>query len=100
MISFDIDYLSYMLKCMFHWILYLVQLQWVRTWNRSWNQGYAILSQNGIKQDGTGSDSNDDDLDELNSYDGFGGDIELDRSTNVDDNIQLELVGVTNQTAV
>ena len=42
----------------------------------------------------------DDDLDELNEYDGFGGDIELDELTNVNDNIPLELVGVTNQTAV
>lgn len=61
---------------------------------------YAILSQNRIGEDDTESDSDDAELDELNGYDGFGGDIELDRTTNVDDNIQLHRMGVTNQTAV
>ena len=61
---------------------------------------YAKLSRNGIEENDNNTDSDDDDLDELNGYDGFGGDLELDRTTNIDANILVELVGVTNQTAV
>ena len=61
---------------------------------------YAILSQNEIEQDDTDSDSYDNDLDELNGYDLFEGDIEPNRPTNIDDNIPLNLVGVTNQTVM
>ena len=61
---------------------------------------YAILSQNGIEEDNTEYDSGYDDLDEVKDYDKLGGDIELDGSTNVDDNIPFEFVGVTNQTVL
>ena len=61
---------------------------------------YARLANDGIEQNNTDSDSDDDDLDELNGYDGFGGDIELDRTTNKDDSHPFELEGATNQTAV
>ena len=58
------------------------------------------MSKNGIGQDYTEPKSDNDELDELNGYDGFGGDIELDETTNIDDNIQPHLMGVTHQTAV
>ena len=61
---------------------------------------HPILSQNGIEQHSSDSDTDNNDLDELNGYNGFGGDMELDRSTNVDYTIPLELVAVTNQTSV
>ena len=61
---------------------------------------YARLANDGIEQNKTDTDSDDDDLDELNGYDGFGGDIELDRTTNKDDNIPVELGEATNQTAI
>ena len=61
---------------------------------------YTILPHNGVEEDNNDSDYDDGDLDELNGYDGFGSDIELDRTTNVDDDIPVELVGITNQTAV
>ena len=61
---------------------------------------YVILANEGVEYNNTDSDSDDDDLDELNGYDGFGGDIELDRTTNKDDSRPFELEGATNQTAV
>mgnify|MGYP000258516759 FL=1 len=61
---------------------------------------YTRLANDGIEQNNTETDSDDDDLDELNGYDGFGGDIELDRITDTDGSHPLELEGVTNQIAV
>ena len=61
---------------------------------------YVILANEGVEYNNTHSYSDDDDLDELNGYDGFGGDIELDRTTNKDDSRPFELEGATNQTAV
>ena len=61
---------------------------------------YAKLLGNDIEQNNSDSDSDYDDLDELYGYDGFAGDVELDRSRNNDENNTNELIGVTNQTAV
>ena len=61
---------------------------------------YTRLANDGIEQNNTETDSDDDDLDELNGYDGFGGDIELERTTDTDGSLPLELEGVTNQIAV
>ncbi len=61
---------------------------------------YTRLANDGIEQNNTETDLDDDDLDELNGYDGFGGDIELDRITDTDGSHPLELEGVTNQIAV
>ena len=61
---------------------------------------YAVLSQNGIGQEDSETESEDDELDELNGYGGFRGGIELMTTINGDDINPLDLVGVTNQTAV
>ena len=62
---------------------------------------YAKLSWNGIEQNDSNSIFDDDNLDELDCYDTrFGGDVELDRSSNVDDNTTNEIAWITNQTAV
>jgi len=61
---------------------------------------YAKLLGNDIEQNNSDSDSDYDDLDELNGYDGFAGDVELDRSRNNDENNTNELEGVTNRTEV
>ena len=60
---------------------------------------YAKLSNDGIEQN-LDSDSYDDDLDELNGYDGFGGNIQLDGTTNTGGSHTLELENVTNQILV
>ena len=61
---------------------------------------YAISLHNGVEEDKSEFDSDNDDLDELNCYDGFGGDMELDRATNEDNGILVQLEGVTNYTPV
>ena len=55
---------------------------------------YARLSQNEIDGNEDGSQSNNEDLDDLNGYDGFGGDIELDTAMNQYNNIPTELEGI------
>ena len=63
---------------------------------------YAKLRNDGIEQNKTDSDSDayGDDLDELNGYDGFGGNIQLDGTTNTGGSHTLELENVTNQISV
>ena len=61
---------------------------------------YTRLANDGIEQNNPETDSDDDDLDELNGYDGFGGNIELERTTDSDGSHLLELEGVTNKIAV
>ena len=55
---------------------------------------YARLSQNEIDGNEDGSQSNNEDLNDLNGYDGFGGDIELDTAMNQYNNIPTELEGI------
>ena len=57
----------------------------------------AILSHNGVEEDNADSDSDDNDLDELNGYNRSESDTELDRTTNVDDNVPVQVVEVTNK---
>ena len=59
---------------------------------------YAKLRNDGIED--SDSDSYDDDLDELNGYDGFGGNIQLDGLTATEGSHTLELENVTNQISV
>ena len=55
---------------------------------------YARLSQNEIDGNEDDSQSNNEDLNDLNGYDGFGGDIELDTAMNQYNNIPTELDGI------
>ncbi len=55
---------------------------------------YARLSQNEIDGNEDDSQSNNEDLNDLNGYDGFGGDIELDTAMNQYNNIPAELEGI------
>ena len=55
---------------------------------------YARLSQNEIDGNEDDSQSNNEDLNDLNGYDGFGGDIELDTAVNQYNNIPAELEGI------
>ena len=63
---------------------------------------YAKFGNDRIEQSKIDSDSDsyDDDLDELNGYDGFGGNIQLDGLTATEGSHTLELENVTNQISV
>jgi hypothetical protein len=55
---------------------------------------YARISQNRIDGNEDSCESNYEDLGDLNGYDGFGGDLELDAATNEYNNIPIELEGI------
>ena len=76
------------------------QLALSRDMEQELKSRYAVSSQNGIGQDDTETESEDDELDEQIGYDGLGDNIELNNMINVDDNNPIDLVGITNQTAV
>ena len=63
---------------------------------------YARVANDWIDQNNTDSDSDsyDDDLDELNGYDGFGGNIQLDGTPDTEGSHTFELENVTNQISV
>ena len=61
---------------------------------------YTRLANDGIERTETESDSDDDELDELNGYDGFAGNIEVDRTTNQEGSRTFEFEDVTNQVSV
>ena len=61
---------------------------------------YTRLANDGIERTETESDSDDDELDELNGYDGFAGNIEVDRTTNQEASRTFEFEDVTNQVSV